>query len=381
MAELLKDQFGPDVAERIAEELDAASRRAGVGFDRQRFASVALTGFDDLELTPRAAQIAAAMAEVLPDDAAAALSIVVDSFGAELDGAESFGMATFHYLPHVTWLRNLGATDLDGDTFMAAMRAQYEVTKRFTAEFSIRSYLESREVETLAVLHEWASDPSEHVRRLVSEGTRPRLPWAPRLRSFMVDPTPVFDLLELLRHDDSEYVRRSVANNLNDIAKDHPERVVDVAERWWDEFTAGSDGRRMVRHALRTLIKAGHPGALAVMGFGADSPAEVASVTVDPTTVSIGESVRISATLHNPAASEAGALVDLVVHFVKANGSTSPKVFKGAERHLDAGERVDVSKKISLRQHSTRTHHPGSHKVEVQLNGQLIDGPTFEVTA
>ena len=134
-------------------------------------------------------------------------------------------------------------------------------------------------------------------------------------------------------------------------------------------------------NALRTLVKAGHPGALAVLGFGADSPVVVVDVAVEPDVAAIGDDVHVSLTVENPSDEPAGALLDLVIHFVKANGSTSPKVFKGAERHLEPGEQTTIRKKVSLRQHSTRTHHPGTHRVDAQLNGVTAPGPTFEVTS
>ena len=187
---------------------------------------------------------------------------------------------------------------------------------------------------------------------------------------------PVLALLERLKDDKEEYVRRSVANNLNDIAKDHPELVVRTAELWWN---GDENRRRLVRHGLRTLIKQGDPGALAVLGYGTDSPTRIASVAVTPEVVSIGESVRITVELSNPSDEPGNALVDIIVHFVKANGSSSPKVFKGGERSLQPGDRAVVSKLISVAQFSTRTHYPGTHRVEIQVNGRLEEGGTFEI--
>ena len=368
MAEPLKNSFGPDVPVAIADMLAAADP----AFDRDGFITACLDGYDDLELTPRARHIAEAMAEHLPADRAQALRIVTASLGEEIQADDLTGMEAFRYLPHVYFVADHGL-----DHFDLAMTAQYELTKRFTAEFSIRAYLERYEDETLEVLHEWADDPSVHVRRLVSEGTRPRLPWAPRLRTFQADPAPVVELLELLKDDDEEYVRRSVANNLNDIAKDHPDLVVDIAARWWAD--ASDDRRRLVRHGLRTLIKNGDPGALAVLGYTADSPARVAGSTVTPDRVEIGGSVRVEVDVENPSGEPAGALVDLRVHFVKANGTTSPKVFKGAELQLEPGATATVRKSISVRQHSTRTHHPGTHRVDILINGVATPIGSFEL--
>ena len=368
MAELLKNSFGPDVPVWVADSIEAVFP----DFDREAFLQVALDGYDELELTPRARHISTALAQVLPTDRDHAIRILTDSLGPEVGWNELEGMESFRFLPFVFFVADQGL-----DCFETSMRAQYELTKRFTAEFSIRAFIERDPDQTLARLAEWARDPNVHVRRLVSEGTRPRLPWAPRLRGFQEDPSPVLELLEVLRDDPEEYVRRSVANNLNDISKDHPERAVDVAERWWVD--ASRERRRLVRHALRTLVKAGNSRALAVLGYRADCPITIRSVTSSPKEVEIGDKVRIEVELENPSEKDARALVDLRIHFVKANGATRPKVFKGAELALKAGGSALVRKSVSLAQHSTRKHYPGAHRVEVMLNGTIHPGDDFEV--
>jgi 3-methyladenine DNA glycosylase AlkC len=379
VAEPLKHQFGHAVVIEIADMLDAAGERAGV--DRAGFVADCLDGFDDLELTARAQHIADAMAQHLPADRELAMRILIDSLGPELDGSDAFGMGPFRYLPHVKFVAEHGQGH-----FGTAMQLQYELTKRFTAEFSIRHYLvgEHRDA-TLRRLREWTLDPNDHVRRLVSEGTRPRLPWAGRLQEFVRDPGPVIELLELLRHDRSEYVRRSVANNLNDIAKDHPTLVTELCARWWDSCDPDQIGeeRRMIRHALRTLVRQGDPDALDVLGFGSSSPARVRSATIEPTSVAIGGKVHIEVMIEHPEGSGvdvAGALVDLSVHFVKANGSTSAKVFKGAELQLARGRIAPVRKTISLQQRSTRTHHPGKHRVDALVNGVAVEIGAFDLS-
>ena len=368
MAEPLKRFLGPDVPARIADTIVPIYS----DFDRESFITKTLDGYEALALTPRARHIATALAEFLPEDRERALGILVDSLGPEIEDAELTGMQTLAYLPHVYFMADHGI-----DHFEAAMQAQYEVTKRFTAEFSIRAYLVRYPQPTLDRLMEWTRDPNVHVRRLVSEGTRPRLPWAPRLRQFQEDPSPVLDLLEELKDDPEEYVRRSVANNLNDISKDHPECIVEVAERWWGG--ASLTRERLVRHALRSLVKRGHTGALAVLGYTPDSPASIRSVVCSPETVEIGGKVRIQVEVENPSDEKTHALVDLRIHFVKANGLTSPKVFKGRELALESGGAATVGKTVSLAQHSTRKHYPGSHRVEVLLNGATHPGGRFDV--
>jgi hypothetical protein len=197
------------------------------------------------------------------------------------------------------------------------------------------------------------------------------------LRRFQEDPKPVIELLDLLKDDEAEYVRRSVANNLNDISKDHPGIAVATAATWWSQ---DPERRRMVRHGLRTLIKGGNPDALAVLGYVADSPVRVRVCTIEPAEVPVGGAVRITADVENPSGEQAESLIDLIVHFVKANGATSPKVFRGGERSIPPRGVSRVTKKVSVAQHSTRTHYPGVHRVEVQINGVVYPGGEFAIT-
>jgi 3-methyladenine DNA glycosylase AlkC len=347
VAEPLKDRFGPDVPVRIAAMIAAVHPP----FASDRFVAEALDGYDALELTPRAHQIARALAAHLPADPPDALAVLVASLGPPIERLE--GMDSFAYLPLVFFVATYGIDHLE-----ASLAAQYALTQRFTAEFSIRAFLERYPEETLARLRLWAHDPNVHVRRLVSEGTRPRLPWAPRLRPFQQDPAPVLELLELLKDDPEPYVRRSVANNLNDIAKDHPDVAAAVGRRWLEG--ASTERRALVAHGLRTLVKAGHPGALAALGFETGTPVSVERLTVAPASVAIGGKVRIEVTVRNPDAEASSALVDLRVHFVKANGSLRPKVFKGATLDLEPGATGFVRKTVSLAQHTTRTHYPAA---------------------
>jgi 3-methyladenine DNA glycosylase AlkC len=270
-------------------------------------------------------------------------------------------MAAFYFMPHLFYVAQHGLAH-----FEESMRAQYALTQLFTAEYSIRAFLEKHPQATLARLREWARDPSEHVRRLVSEGTRPRLPWAPRLRAFQQDPRPVIELLELLKDDPSLYVRRSVANNLNDIGKDHPQLLATLAKRW---LKGASDERRwIVKHALRSAIKRADAGALGALGYGGKANVAVRAVRITPARPKIGGQVSIGFEIVNKGAKRQRVMADLVVHFVKARG-TSAKTFKLRMLDLAPGARETVSKKITLSQLTTRRHYPGRHRVEALLNG------------
>jgi len=320
-------------------------------------------GYDALNLMHRGRHMATALRAHLPSDYRKALAILLASVEHEPPRwRERSAMASFLYLPHTQFVADHGL-----DHFEESMQALHLLTQCFTAEFSLRPFLEKHPAETLARLREWTRDPSQHVRRLVSEGTRPRLPWASRLRDFQRDPRPVLDLLERLRDDPALYVRRSVANNLNDIGKDHPELLVATAKQWLVD--ASAERRWIVGHALRSAIKRADAGALSALGYGGKANLSVAGIRITPKRAVIGGKLSLRFVLSNPGKKPQRALVDLRVHYVKANGGTSAKVFKLTTVDLAPGESIEVGKTLSLAQMSTRRHYPGKHRIEVMING------------
>ena len=308
--------------------------------------------------------MARALAQCLPQDRAQALRLTLDSLGPERADTEGEGMAGFFYLPHVLFVAEEGLSH-----FALAMRLQHALTRRFTAEFSIRAYLEHHPQRTLAQLARWVTDPNPHVRRLVSEGTRPRLPWAPRLRAFERDPTPVLALLERLKDDPEPYVQRSVANNLNDIGKDHLQLLLATCRRWLKG--AGPARRGIVVRALRSRIKAGDRQAMALLGLGSARGWTVVG-RVEPTRVAIGQRARLVLLVRNGSKRAGSAAVDFAVHFIKASGDSRPKVFKGQEVTLAPGQSAEIRRSISFAVHTTRVPRPGLHKVEALLSGQPV---------
>jgi 3-methyladenine DNA glycosylase AlkC len=370
VAEPLKNYYGPDVPARIARII----KEVDSGFDEDAFLADALDGYQALELTPRARQIAQALGRHLPQDYERAIEILIASLGPKLQAAELTGIDVFVYLPHVFFIAEFGV-----DHFEASMRAQYELTQRFSAEYSIRVFLERYLQQTLGRLHEWAFDSNVHVRRLVSEGTRPRLPWAPRLRAFQDDPRPVLELLELLKDDPDLFVRRSVANNLNDIGKDNPAALIETCRRWMKD--ASPQRSWLVRHALRSAVKRGEPEALEILGFLPATGVQVRDIHIAPAVASIGDSITFTVELSNDGSATKQLLIELRVHFVKANGKPSPKVFALKELVLRPNGSVQLSKTISLAQHTTRTHYPGQHRVEVLVNGRPSATSVFDIVA
>ena len=379
MAEPLKNLYGPDIPVKIAKSIQAVSQQ----FSAKKFLDYVLPDYESLELLPRGWHMADGLKLALPDNFERAIEILIASLppprpavaeSSATADREGNSLAPFIFMPHTFFVARYGL-----DHFDAAMRAQYELTQRFTAEFSIRPFLQHHQQATLKTLQSWVSDPSEHVRRLVSEGTRPRLPWASRLPAFQQDPRPVIALLDQLKDDASLYVRRSVANNLNDIGKDNPTVLFDTARRWLPG--ASAERQWTVRHALRVAIKNGDPRALELMGYGKLPQLTIANVAIAPAVVREGDSVCFSCDVYSVSAHTQALLIDFAVHYVKANGGSRAKVFKLVETTLAAGETLKISKKISLKPMTTRKHYPGRHRIDLLVNGSHIELGTFILEA
>ncbi len=377
MAEPLKHLLNEGVPPRIA----AMLKRTWRSFDTAAFLRHVEPGYDKLELMQRGQRIAEALHAHLPPEVPRALAVLTDSLdppmGLDAKGEPDAGdrpYSAFLYLPHSMFIAAHGLPHLD-----EAMRAQHALTQRFTAEFSLRPYLIHHREATLRHLHAWAQDDNAHVRRAASEGTRPRLPWAPRLPAFQKDPALALPLLEALKDDASSYVRRSVANHLGDIAKDHPEVAVATARAW--RQGASPEREALVRHGLRFLVKQGHAGALDALGVGHAVKLDVSAGRFTPRSAPIGGKLRIEAELHNPTRRPQHVLADLQVHYVKANGDTAPKVFKLSTVEIAPGDTVTLGKTLSLAQMTTRTHYPGRHAVALLLNGRSHPLGQFDLTA
>lgn len=232
-------------------------------FDAEMFRRAALDGLEPLGLMHRGRHLALALRLCLPVKFSAAVEILLASLTPPLTQTEDIGLGVFFYLPHGCFIAEYGLVpeENDGhDPFEISMKAQYEITKRFSAEFSIRSFLIQQQERTLLHLLDWTTDPDPHVRRLCSEGTRARLPWATRIPAFISNPKPVLPILEALKNDQNLYVRRSVANHLGDIAKDHPELAFEICDRWLTNST--NEVKWLIRHALRHPAKKGDKAAL-----------------------------------------------------------------------------------------------------------------------
>lgn len=373
MAESFKDFIGAETVRRSAAHL----ARTDGSFDADRFCRDVLPQLGALELKARAMCVATALEQHLSSDFSAAadhLERALAPIAADKDtaaDAETGGLQGWFLWAAGEYVARRGMVHP-----ARALECLRAMTQRFTAEFAIRPFVVNHPTLVFETLAQWTTDPSDHVRRLVSEGTRPRLPWGMQLPALIADPSPSLPLLLALLDDPSEYVRRSVANHLNDIARDHPELVADWVERHLPE--ASPARRKLLRHASRTLIKNAHPRVMQAWGAGTPFNGTV-DFSIAPGTIRLGERVSLEVTLRSHGATDQSLEIDYVVHHVKADGRTTPKVFKGWKTTVRSGATVTLSRRHAVKAITTRRYYAGVHRVTIQVNGTTVADAAFEL--
>ncbi len=377
MAEAFKNLINADTVTHAGEHL----LRAWPGLDRARFEQVAKRGLEALEFKDRAMQVASALEACLPDAFDQAAAVLEGSLAPPLrfDAAgEPIGLAEVDPTQGVRGWMIWGYGEFVVRRGMGdvprALTCLHALTQRFTAEYAVRPFIATHPQVTWPALELWAKDGSAHVRRLASEGSRPRLPWGIRLQALVNDPSPSWPLLSALQDDPSAYVRRSVANHLNDIAKDHPDAVAG----WVAQHLKGAGAQRtsLLRHASRGLIKQGHANTLAAWGLGQGFKGE-SVLTLSSDRATVGDSLGLHVSLRSTSQQAQTLVVDYAVHYVRANGSTSPKVFKGWTLTLAPGETRALKKSHSLKPVTTRTLYPGRHAIDLLVNGSAVAHAEF----
>lgn len=354
----LKDWFDEKRYRLIARELAALSTK----FNAKRFLDHTLTGLADRSLMQRLHECAVAVDEALPGTFQQKVRLL-QKLAPRLD--HSF-IAIFLS----DFVATFGAAEFD-----FSMESLRFFTRFGSAEFAVRTFISADQDRALKIMGGWTLDADEHVRRLASEGSRPRLPWGMRLGALVRDPTPCIAILEALKDDPSLYVRRSVANHLNDITKDHPDWVLSRLETW--------DLKKeplawIARHACRTLIKRGNSRALQLFGFG-KTAAVRASLTLSVPHIKLGERLVIMAEITAESSKSQRLAVDYVIHYVKARGAAFEKVFKWTEIELAPHQTLQLKKQQLIRDFTTRKHHPGHHRIELQINGQRVASAGFDL--
>lgn len=333
-------------------------------FDQDTFmARVFANAWDDLALKARMRRITESLDGLLPEAYQSALDVLCGTLPRLPE--QGFEKMVFPDFVEVYGL----------DDYAASISALELFTQYMSAELAIRPFIRQYPQQTMNQMLAWASHENEHVRRLASEGCRPRLPWAMALPALKADPTPILPILEKLKQDESETVRRSVANNLNDIAKDNPDVVIAVLQGWQQIDTP--EMHRLTSHALRTLLKQGDPQALALLGYPSDPAIAVHDMTIDPQSIQLGETVTFSFEIESLSAAPQNLMIDFVVYHMKANGKQAPKVFKLSKKTLQPGERLPISKTIAFKPISTRKYYTGEHGIAPQVNGRVFQRADF----
>ncbi len=358
---LMKDILGPAALVVIADAGVAASP----DFDRAAFEGAAEPGLAALSVMERVRHIADALHVALPGDYARAVAILCAMAPRLTHAFQAFALAEY--------VARHGLHDVG-----RSMGALAELTRYGSAEFAIRPFLAREPDRILAQMLEWTRHPDPHVRRLASEGARPRLPWATQIAALKADPTLAAPILEALKADPSLYVRKSVANHLNDIGKDRPEWLVARVSDWSmaDPHTAW-----IVRHALRSLVKKGDPAALAILGARTDAAVTLKGFAITPAGIRLGEAIAITVEIGSEADTTQRLVVDYRVHYARPHGRAAAKVFKWKTFDLEAGSTQRLATRQVIRDFSTRRHHPGRHAVDLLVNGRVMASAAFDLLA
>ncbi len=363
---LLRDAIGI----KSITELNERLMKSDTNFNGEQFLSQALNDLSSLGLNERINQVKMALKYCLPNDFEKAVTVLLGALGPKLtqdslDGIDLTSSQGFIVLPLCEYVASYGQ-----HSFNVSMNALQEMTQRFSAEGAIRSFITGHPKATFEQFDKWLQHDSVHVRRLVSEGTRPRLPLFSRLPEFISDPRPVLMLLEQLKDDNQLYVRRSVANNLNDIAKDNPQQVTDVLSAW--SQGASKERQWLIKHALRSLVKLGNKEALHILGFKPLKSVVVNTFKIDRDRINLGEVLNITLDLASTGQTKENVMIDYVVYHKKANGTLTPKVFKWSQKPLSITNPIKIVKKHPIKKISTRQYYSGEHEIHLQVNGEVL---------
>ena len=363
MSTLLKDLYSPAFYQAFAAVLENTLP----AFERESFMQKTfIPEFEYYELKQRMSHTAGVLAGFLEDDFPAA----AESLCRIVDNLEAAGLTEqsleYMFLP--------GFIEMHGiDDYDTSMRAFERVTQFTSCEFAVRPFIVRYGQPMLEQMLRWSEHDDNRVRRLASEGSRPRLPWAMALPELKKDPCPILPILENLKNDDCEIVRRSVANSLNDISKDNPDIAIDTACRWFGD-NAATDA--LVKHGCRTLLKQAHPVALALFGFD-NRGLSLRDFSLQTPRVQMGDCLEFSFVIRNSGKRTKNLRLEYAIHLLKKNGSLAKKVFKISERQIAAGERLEVVKQHRFRPITTRVYYSGEHRVSIIVNGRESDSVAF----
>jgi 3-methyladenine DNA glycosylase AlkC len=365
--EPLKNMYNPEFFERLCPIM----RNVIPGFDCRDFIfRIFNNTWPDLELKERVRQITHVLHHFMPKDFTVAAGMITELAAALREGASpEQGFATI-FLPDYIQVFGLDFPD-------QSMDALEKITDLVSAEFAIRPFIIRYPDKTMKRMLSWSNHSSSNVRRLSSEGCRPRLPWAMGLPEFKKDPQLILPILENLKMDTSEYVRRSVANNLNDIAKDHPELVLRIAKKWKGK---NEETDRIIKHACRTLLKKGNIEALALHGYDHKTRAAIDHLSIEKKKIKVGEVLNFSFQFVSKEKKISRFRLEYVIDYITASGKISRKVFKISENEFKPGLPIQISRKQSFKNLTTRKHFKGKHSISILVNGNRLASSQFLVT-
>lgn len=350
------------INEVVVKKMATVFSRAYPPFNKARFHRNT-ENLSELELKARVLLLRDALAQELPEDFKKAQEILKQVLDAHV-------LTGFQLWPISEFISKFGLND-----FELSFSTMNLLTRQFTSEFAIRPFLLKDHEKCLKILSRWTRVPNVHVRRWVSEGTRPILPWGGKIPAFILNPQLTLPLLEDLKYDDELYVRKSVANHLNDISKNHPELVIKILKQWNKDAPAEHAAKIqwITRHALRVLIKKGHPGALKLMGAGDKCEIDFHALKLQEKKFRTGDVLEFEFSLTSTGKKKQKLIIDYVIDFVKSNGKHSPKVFKLKTLEIAPGEKILLSKKHPLRKITTMTFFKGEHYLSIQINGKIYE--------
>lgn len=364
---LMKDGLGSQAIKRIGSSIALVVP----GFNSRAFQKDAERGLDELELKARVHHLIAVLHRHY-DLPFKKLSKYLQDLPNVWDrGSAADNKAGFAAWPLIDYIATHGLQHPK-----EALQTLEKLTPLFSAEFAVRPFIQQHTDVAYAKLLEWCEHDSEHVRRLASEGSRPRLPWGMRLQQFIKNPEPLAAILEKLKVDESLYVRRSVANNLNDISKDNAEWMIKLCGNWLDNAHQHSDW--IVKHALRSLVKAGDARVFPLLGYAAAPDVAASEIKLNKKRIAMGEAINFSCVITAGGQAQ-NLVVDYVVYFMKANGKLTPKVFKLKNIMLGANESVVITKNYSFKPITTRRYYAGSHQLAIQVNGKEVVRTDFKL--
>lgn len=354
----LKHMFDVKLLEKMAKEIAMSYPQ----FNKSQFMDIKKPLLD-LEMKARVHLIRDQLKTTLPQDYPSALKILLKT-------TQSGKLNGFNLWPYTEFIQKFGM-----DHVKISLEALKEVTTLFTSEWAVRPFIKKDLEQTLSFLLKCSTSKDVHIRRWVSEGTRPRLPWGERLHDFIKEPTHTLKLLEYLKFDPELYVRKSVANHLNDISKDHPKLVVKVLKTWKSQATTEEEEKRVdwiIKHALRSLIKNGDEGALKLIGVSSNAPVKLSKFKIKNKNIVVGEKLEFEFEVSSQSKKTETFVIDYALSFKKANGTNSAKVFKLKNIKLKSFEKQRITKTHSIKVITTRKYYLGKQHLIILVNGKPL---------